>query len=201
MKIDDDLNLVIPIVKDGEEVLVYGYHTPISRQVFEANFRVIAATKAAMSSKGGYYEASAGPRIAALALRDMGKRDAVERGDVDDEGEARDGGAEALLAEIKRLTTVLVPEGGGWQMVPVDAAIRAGRIDEEDWAEAESSIVFFTCHLRMAKKADRKQMAEAVSGLIGCELTSLPCLEWSASLSKSTPAAPTVARVVSSVPI
>ncbi|MDE1854691.1 MAG: hypothetical protein KGI38_13345, partial [Thaumarchaeota archaeon] len=98
MKLNEAINLVVPV---GER---QAYHTPISREVFEANYRILAATKAALSGKGVMYQMDAGPRIAALAMRDEGKRDAEDRGSVDDAGHPRDEMTPALLAEIKRLT-------------------------------------------------------------------------------------------------
>ncbi|HGL4258435.1 TPA: hypothetical protein ACKE3D_002115 [Burkholderia dolosa] len=200
MKIDEQRRLVVPVVTDtitkkvkGKDVTenvvrVHAYHVPISREVFEANFRVLAATKAALASKGSHYLMGAGPRVSALTLKDEGLKDAAGRGSFDDEGKVIDEETPALLAEIKRLTTVLCAGPNGWDMLPVDVAIQQGKIDEEDWEEATSSLVFFTCNYSLAKKADRAKAAEAMASFLGGSTTSSPPMEFLASLPSSTPA-------------
>ncbi|MHB1644270.1 MAG: hypothetical protein ACYCS8_16750 [Acidithiobacillus sp.] len=171
MQIDASINLVIPITET-----IKAYHTPISPQVFEANYRVLSATKAALFAKGIAYAFDAGPRIATLRLKDEGLRDAQER------LEEGDGGVGALLAEIKRLTTVLVP-GNGWEMLPVINA----HIDPEDWQEAEASLVFFTCLYAMSKKTNRGKVASGAASLLGGSITPLSLSDWIASSPASTP--------------
>jgi hypothetical protein len=190
MKIDSDLNLVVNVRSDEKgNWLIYGYHTPISRQIFEANYRVLAATKSALASKGVHYQMDAGPRIAGLVLLDEAARDAREIGNVDMDGKPIIDGAIALLADIKRLTMVLVPTDAGWQSRPVDVAISAGQIDAEEWKEVESSIVFFTCHYCLAKKSERQTMARATASVLNGQSTSLSVTEYANSLTTSTKAA------------
>lgn len=203
MRIDEKRNLVIPIVTDtitqnvdGKDVTesvvrVYGYHSPISREVFEANFRVLAATKAALSSKGSHYLMGAGPRVAALTLKDEGRKDAAARGSFDGDGNVVDYDTQAFLQELKRLTTVLCAGPNGWDLLPVDVAIQQEKIDAEDWEEALASLVFFTSQYSMAKKADRQKALEAMAGFLGGSTTSSTPTEFIASLQKSTPVAPT----------
>lgn len=200
MKINEKLNLVLPVVSDDKGVVVRGYHVPISREVFEASFRILAATKASLSSKGSYFLMDSGPRIATLTLRDEGRQDAAERGDFDAKGNPGDGGAEALLLEIKRLTTIMAPTSNGWDFLPVDTAIQQGILDEDDWREAESAIVFFTAHSALAKKADRAGVTRATTSLLKASTTSLPPMEYANSLLTSTTAEATEGKAVSSVP-
>lgn len=180
----NDLKLVVPVRDD-----VYAYHVPISSEVFEANYRILAATKAQLASKGVYYQMDTGPRIAAMALRDEGKRDAEARGDFDEAGKPKDA-ATPLINELKRLTTVLGPTASGWEPLPVDTAIHNGVIDADEWQEALSAIVFFTCHYALAKKAQRSEMASAVSSVLGASITSSSITEYASSLRKSTQADP-----------
>lgn len=191
--LNESMNLVVP-VKESGDAQIYAYHTPISREVFEANFRALAATKAALASKGLYYQMDAGPRIAALTLRDEAMRDADMAGRIDKDGKPSTQAVDALLAEFRRLTTVLCPTPKGWQQLPVDVALSTGEIDEEDWAEAESAICFFTCHYAMAKKKDRNRIGLATAGVLNALTTSSTPTEYVASLSKST------ATVVSQAP-
>lgn len=217
MQLDENLNVVVPVVTervtrkekdaDGKEkevteevVKVYAFHTPISKAVFDANFRILAATKSALESKGTQYLMSAGPRIAALTLRDEGLRDAESRGNVDDNGRPKANEVEALFAEFRRLTMVLCSSPRGWDMVPVDQAIAGGVIDFEDWEEAEAALVFFTCHYSMAKKASRARIAQATVSLLRASTTPLSLSEYLDSLPRSTPAAISGAKAESSVP-
>ena len=217
MQLDENLNVVMPIVTervtrgekggDGKEqevteevVKVYAFHTPISKAVFDANFRILAATKSALESKGTQYLMSAGPRIAALTLRDEGLRDAESRGKVDDNGNPKDDEVRALFAEFRRLTMVLASGPSGWDMVPVDQAISGGLIDNEDWEEAEAALVFFTCHYSMAKKANRARIALATASLLRASTTPSSLSEYLASLPRSMPGAISGARAASSVP-
>jgi hypothetical protein len=211
MRIDEQRNLVIPVVTDtitrtveeqevSEEIVkVYAFHTPISRAIFEMNYRVLAATKSALASKGSHYLMSAGPRIAAMTLKDEGRKDAAARGSFDKEGVVVDEETPAFLAELKRLTMVLCSGPNGWDLLPVDRAIASGHLDDEDWGEALSSVVFFTSHVSMAKKADRPAAMKATASLLGASLTSSSPTEFVASLQNSTPVEP-MKKTVSSIP-
>jgi len=205
MKIDDNRNLVIPVVTervtskvDGKDVVedvvrIYAFHTVLSKAVFDANYRALASTKSAMASKGKHYLMSAGPRIAALTLRDEGLREAESRGNFDANGQVIDESTDAFFAEIKRLTTILCPGPNGWEYLPVDSAIKGGKIDEEDWQEVESAIVFFSCHVAMSRKADRQRIAQVTASLLDSSITSSTLTEFAGSLPTSTQVAPTTA--------
>lgn len=180
MQINSALNFVIPIrVAEDGEALAWAYHTPISSEIFQANYRVIAETNARIWGKGLKYAATAGARIAALTLRDVSKADAEEYG-IDDLGPS-------LLAEVKRLTIVLAPSGAGFQPLPVDLAIQRKVIEQADWDEVEAAIVFFTVGYAMSKRAARADFCELISSRIGGSITSLPPMEFAASLAISTP--------------
>lgn len=212
MHLDENLTAVFPVITeritekvDGKDVhedvvRVWAYHTPISRAVFDQNFRLLAATKSALASKGAHYLMSAGPRIAALTLKDEGSRDAESRGRFDDNGNVRDDETKAFFGELRRLTTILCPGPSGWDMLPVDAAIAQEKIDAEDWQEVESAIVFFCCHVSMAKKVDRARIAQATASLLSASTTPLPLSEYLVSLQKLTLAETSAPKAVSSVP-
>jgi hypothetical protein len=201
MQINAALNLAFPIRSDDAgNPTIWAYHTPINRVVFEASYRLIAATKAALFSKGIGYAADAGPRIAALALMDAARQDAIERGDVSADNVPNVTGALALLADIKRLTMVLAPGPQGFDLLPVDAAVSRGVIDDDDWREVEAAIVFFTCGYAMAAKAKRQQTADAVASILMGSITSLQPMEFAASLRTSTPVVSSEPAPQSSVP-
>lgn len=159
-----NLNLVIPF---GNKRI---FHTPISADVFELNYRILSATKAAIFQRGIAYAIDAGPIIATLRLRDEAAKDAKER------MEEGDGGAQALLAEIKRLTTVLMPTEAGWETVPVDKGL-----DKDEWKEVEAALVFFTSFFWMARRSQRRMIADGAASGLGGEITSEPLSQWIAS--------------------
>lgn len=192
-EITDDLKMVLPI-KEHRGVTIHAYHQPISRAVFEANYRLIAGTRSALVGKGVAYMMDSGPRIAALTLKDEGRRDATEF------GEKGNGGADSLLAEIKRLTTILAPSQHGWDVIPVDAAISQGILDEEDWADAVSALVFFTCMYAMAKKVERQRVAKTTASTLNASITSSSATEFAGSLPTLTKAAFSDPKAASSVP-
>lgn len=188
-KINSDLKLVFPIrfTEDGEPT-VWAYHTSISRDVFEANYRIIASAHAELFtpifsagdnvSRG--MEAESARHIASLALKDAASVLAAKRG-LEDKNPAG-----ALLAEIKRLTTVLCPGPSGYEILPVEIAEQKGVIDADDWREAEASIAFFTCGRWMLSRA-RQDLLRAVLALVmQGSTTSLAPLEFASSLSRST---------------
>jgi len=182
MKIDEKYRLVIPIGRDTDGSAVLNvYSTPISKEVFEANYRILSATHVAMMNSGIARAAMVAPRTARLRLMDEGRREAAEQ------GETGDSGGSALLAEIKRLTLILVHNASGWDMLPVDAAIAQGHLDAEDWQEVESSLVFFMCSFYMAPRRDRKVIAEVMAEILRGSITSSEPMEYVASSQKSTP--------------
>ena len=188
MQINSDLRLVLPLrTTETGDVLAWAYHTPISTQTYEANYRVLAATKAALLPRGMDFAAvQVGASIAALRLRDEARRDALERGDVRPDGEPNDSGAVALLADLQRLTMVAIPTPAGWENVPVSVAIQRGAIDQDEWREVESPIVFFTCIFHLTRRAQRARIAGMVASVMQGSITSLSLTEWTASLAQST---------------
>ena len=102
MHIDDNWNLVLPVT-DTVQV----FHAPITKAVFEANFRILSATKADLFGHGNQYAFLSGLNVSALTLKDIGKRQAEER------GEEGDSGAQSLLNELQRTSTILVPSDKG----------------------------------------------------------------------------------------
>lgn len=183
MQINSDLHLVLPlrIGEDGKPH-AFAYHTPISTQVFEANYRALAATKAALFAKGPRYAFEVGAQVAALHLRDEGRRDAEERLDFDEHGKPRDGGVEALLTDLRRLTMVAVAGHKGWEEVPMPVAMQRGAIDTDDARELEHALVFFTCVYYLTPRGHRAATASVVASAAKGSITSLSPTDWIASL-------------------
>jgi hypothetical protein len=177
------------------EPLIWAYHTPIGREVFESNYSAIAAANMKLFGKGQIFAQVSGPIIATLALRDAAKADAIENG-VEIDGDP----ATPVLAEIKRLTMIIAPSAQGYDTVPVDVALSRNLIDAEDWKEAESAIVFFTCGLWMSHRTLRELKRDALASALKGSVTSLDPTAFVASLQTSTKQETSAPPEPSSVP-
>jgi hypothetical protein len=186
MHIDEKLNIVVPVRSDESGVRIHAYHTPISREVYEANFRTLAATKSALQAKGNAYILTMGPQTACLMLQDEGRKDSMQRLELDAKGNPLDGGVVALREEIKRLTGIMAPQPDGWKVIPVDIALSRGVIDSEEWSEVESALVFFTAWSATVKRAERNKTIQASASLLEGSSTSLSASDFLASLPKLT---------------
>ncbi len=191
MHIDDDWKLVLPIT-DSVQV----FHSPITKAVFEANFRLLSATKADIFGHGNQYAFLSGLNVAALTLKDIGKRLSDER------GQEGDYGAQSFLGELQRCSTILAPGANGYDILPVGTALAQGTLDADDWADVENELVFFTCAACLSPRKARKAVAQAMADLLECSLTSLSCEEYARGLTISVrPAtANPAAQVISSIP-
>lgn len=188
-KIDSQLRFVLPVCTSGDDVTVWAYHIPIAVSVFEANYRILAATKAAIFGNGPRYAFEVGGSIAGLRLRDEARKDALERGDVDKDDQPSETAVNAFSQEIQRLTTVCVATESGFDNVPVTVALQRNLIDAEDWKEAESNIIFFTCVYYLTRKAEREKAVSFAALVSRGSITSLGLTEWIDSYRKSITAA------------
>ena len=169
VSIDRRLNLVIPI-EQGESTL-YAYSMPIGREVFEKYFRTFSKTFAALYAEGG---ALTGPRLAAMYLRSV----AEDAGNWEGEN-----GVEAgLMAEILRLTTVVMPDGGVWKSVQYADAKARKLLSEDDLSEVENAIVFFTLVSHMHKRSEQMAHLSIMSTYWGAQITSSNLSEFRSSL-------------------
>lgn len=177
VSIDRRLNLVVPL--DNPDGTVSHVHSkPISREVFERYFDVIARTFTEIYSGG--YTIYAGPRIAALMLRWVAQDKGVWDGPT--------GVERGLMAEIRRLTNAVVAHPqGGWVTVPYYEAVKSGQIDADDAAEVDNALVFFTVACAMHKKADLPGILEGASRLWGGLVTSSNVTEYADSLAMLRP--------------
>lgn len=188
--ITNDLKLAIPVRYVEEErvdpknkkrkiidlvPVLWAYHTPITKEVFEQNYLILTDTKDALFSKGSRYAGDNGPRIARLVLRDVA------------EAQGKEDSAEAVFGEIRRLTMILLPDGKkGFKQTPVEIAIQRKAIDPEEWEEVESALVFFTCAYMSANITGRRKVAELLASALRGSITSLSLTEFAASLRTST---------------
>ena len=141
MKIDKRLNLVTEVQTDEGTVFVHSM--PISSEVFEKYFLVISKTFAAIIGEGLSFVS--GPRVAALML----KKIATDLGVWD----GKDGVNNGLMAEIRRLSNVVMPTENGWKTYPLQDVIDKGMLDESDIAEVEGLIAFLSAPLPCLERA------------------------------------------------
>jgi hypothetical protein len=177
VRIDRRLNIVFPIERESGPIYVHA--TPISRETFERYFVPISKTFAAIYAEG--LNVIAGPRIAALML----KRIATEMGTLDGPTGVRRG----LLLEMQRLANVVLPHpsGNGWGTMPLHDAIDRELLDEDDVAEVEGVLAFFTCVSAMHTRAQLPAILAGMS-LWQAQTSSLNSTEFANSLQTSTPA-------------
>lgn len=176
MEINRKLNLVVTV--DTDHGTIYAHSTPVDRKIFEKYFRIVARVFSNLAAQGAGHLILGAPRIAMLELRQV----AQELGALDGPG-----GVEAgLVNEIHRLTNIVAPNGKGWQTMPRDDAIDAGLISDEDAAEVDNFIAFFTVQSHMAPYADLMPLMDRMGSVWGVQTTSSSCTEWASSLPTST---------------
>lgn len=180
MKINRKLNFVIPVETDAG-VTVYVHSTPVGREVFETFFDVFGRSFTQIYSGG--YGFTSGPRVAKLIMAQTATSMGRMEGSL--------GVKEALFPEMRRLTNVVLPEGGRWGVIPFEEAIRRELLNEDDLSEVENALCFFMLASAMNKKAELQSILQAVSSLWGARVESLNCTEFAASLETSTPTANT----------
>lgn len=179
MRIDRRLNLVIPVYHDDDKIY-YVHSTPISREIFEQNYRVLGYAFNGIYARG---LGIAGPRMAALELKKAGK-------DMTPEGE-RDAAAD-LLSEIRRLTVVLAPkDGGGWDQFLWGESVTKELFTDDDTAEVENAIAFFTVASWVHKKREMPGVHDVLLGNWSALTSSLAPMEYANSLRTSTAPATT----------
>ncbi|MES2048853.1 MAG: hypothetical protein V4447_10660 [Pseudomonadota bacterium] len=174
MKIDKSLNLVCPI--ETESGIIYVHSTPLRREVFEKYCLVIAKTFAVIYNEG--MNLIAGPRVAAMMLKQLAIEASVWEG--------AEGVENGLMAEIYRLSNVLVITDQGWRSIPLVEAIKQGYLSENDVSEIEGSIVFFICVSAMHKRSQQATVLNSACSLWETEVTFLSCTEYRDSLPIST---------------
>jgi len=175
MKINRKLNLVMPVDRDDGST-IWVHSTPISREVFNTYFLVVSKAFSAMYAEGLSH--IAGPRVAGHLL----KKVAVSMGVWDGPGGVQNG----LVAEIRRLTNVLVPSERGWQSMPFQDVFDKKLIDEDDLEEVDNALAFFMVVSLVHKRRDLPTVLEALT-LWGAQTSSLGCMEYMGSLPTSTP--------------
>lgn len=185
MRINERLNIVIPLYRDGDDAYAWVHSTPISREVFDSSYMLIAKTFTAIHSEG--LGEVGGPKVALNIMRDVGRQMA---------GPGGDGAAVTtpLMNEIRRLSSVIVRMRDSWETMPLHDAVIGKLLDEDDVVEVENSLAFFTCASRMYPRNQRQDFMDGAARLWGAQMLSLNSTEFRVSLQTPTEIESTGAR-------
>jgi hypothetical protein len=165
------LNLVLSVETENGQIHVHS--SPIGREVFEDNFLVISRAFTAVYTNG--LGPVTGPRVAALLLKDEAKKLGVwERTQ------------QSLMAEIYRLTNVIAAGDNGWQSFPFMVAKQRGILNDDEAAEVENCLVYFTCASSIHLRAELAVAMEGLSTLWGAQTTLSNVTAFMSSLQTST---------------
>ena len=186
IKLDKRLNLVVPV--DQGDKVVYVHSMPIRREVFERYFLVIARTFSTIVQLG--LGEVAGPRVAALTLRKVAQEHGAWEGE--------DGVERGLVAEIRRLTSVLTPTAEGWLPLPYQEVVDKRLMSEDDLAEVDNALAFFTVYSAMHRRATLLETLDGAARMWGALVTSSSATEYAASLRTSSGAESTGATATAS---
>src|SRR5262245_6595076 len=167
LKLNRKLNIVLTV--DTDDGPIHVHSTPIGREVFEDNFLVISRAFTAVYTNG--LGPVTGPRVAALLLRQEAKTMGIWEKT-----------QQSLMAEIYRLTNVVVPSENGWESIPFDVAKKRGVLTEDAAAEVENCIVYFTCASSIHLKAEMLVATEGLNTLWGAQTISSNVTEFMRSL-------------------
>jgi len=170
VKIDRNLNLVMQ-VQTEKNGLVYIHSSSISRSVFEQFYLELGKVfSQCFDSVNQAHLALSAPQLAYPALKSI----AQKAGNWDGAGGVKFG----LVNEIIRLTNVAVSTEQGWETIPFDIAVKKEVLNEDEEAEALSSLIFFTAISKVAPKDLKSSFLEMAGALRNWELTYLDCTEY-----------------------
>ena len=174
MRIDKRLNLVIPI--ERETGPIYVHSMPVSVEVFDRYYLPIARTYADISRSGvGVISA---PRIAAKMLKTV----AVDMGVWDGE----EGVEAGLMAEMRRLSNVMMLGPGGWKSTMLDTALKQGALSDEEVSDVENMLTFFMVSCAMERGQELQAVLAFVCKAWRVQTTLSNATEFRASLTISS---------------
>jgi len=170
LKIDRNLSLVMQ-VQTEKNGLVHIHSTSISRSVFEQFYLELGKVfSQCFDSINQAHLALSAPQLAYPALKSI----AQKAGNWDGAGGVKFG----LVNEIIRLTNVAVSTESGWETIPFDTAVKKEILNEDEEAEALSSLIFFTAISKVAPKDLKNSFLEMAGALRNWELTFSDCTEY-----------------------
>lgn len=171
-KLDRKLNITATI--DAANGPFHIHSMPVNRRVFEDNFELLAAVHARLNQPG--MTARTSPAVARMALLKAAK-------EMDLQAEAQ-----IVIAEIRRLTHVCYSSATGiYQFMPVASAIADKIIDEDDLADIDSYLIFFTLVSWIEPKMKQKMYMEILCHYFELATTQLSISDFASSLQMLTP--------------
>lgn len=183
MRIDRNLNIVMPI-QTANSGKVFVHSASVSRSIFEQFYLELGKVfSQCFDSINQAHLALSAPQLAYPALKSI----ATAQGNWDGAGGVKFG----LVNEIIRLTNVMISGENGWELIPLDTAVKREMLDEDDEAEILSALVFFTAISKVAPKDLKSSFLEMAGSLRGWELTSLDSTEYKNGLPILTKKEPT----------
>jgi len=191
MRINEKLNLVVPV--DTATGKIYVHSVPLQLEAFERYYQLIWNTFSRIIVTENETAGTIGAvRVAAMMLKTVANSMNAWEGPM--------GGAE-LMAELRRLSNVIVPGDNGWQTMPLEDAVRTGLLDPLDKSEVENAIVFFIVSSAMHRREMLRRVLQGMETLWDAQITSSNSTEFIASLPKLNEAENTGAKTpASSVP-
>lgn len=176
MRIDRELNLIVPIERD-DGVILFAHSAPISEETFLAYHRPLNMTYAQMDADHLLH--SGGMRNADLMLKEVSERIGVWQ----DNPQTRVMGVErGLLGEIRRLTNVFAPTGAKWEPVPLDECVNRDVLSAREAREVVAAATFFCCASRNFPRQNLREFLQLCSGRIGALVSYSTCTAFQSSL-------------------
>jgi hypothetical protein len=171
--INKKLNLVLPIEDDNKKI--WFYSTPISREVFEANYLLLVKTLSNLYFNG--IGPGMAPRIAGYTLRDIAKE---MNSTVDI--------SQSFVNEIYRLTFVFMidPVTNKWKTFPYLEVKNKKMVDEDVLMEVENALIYFTVASAIHLKSELPIIMTGLNQIWGAETTSLDPMAYCNSLTTLT---------------
>ena len=190
ISINRSLNIVIPISGSGGQI--YAYSIPVSKHVFDQYTLVLAKVRSMFDTEKIWPVA---PKVALSLLRDIARTTLRlgARSPSENYWDGPLGVEQGLLNEIRRLTTVVLPNGAGWETVPLANA----RLDPDDLETVESILVFFTCVSATTPLLthEMREFLGSIADGLSLQLTSSTPTDFANSLPTSTATANSGATV------
>jgi hypothetical protein len=187
IRINKKLNLVLPVDLD-ETRKAYVHSMPLSREAFEANYLVLSKTFTAIYGEG--LGPVLGPRVAMLMMKEQAENLGASHAAPERRAEAKAAAWEytqtSLINEIYRLTSVVLPGAGGWDIIPYTEALKRDLFDDEQVSEVENAIVYFTVASALHRKNELPMAFDGLKSMWNAQTTLSNVTAFKNSLQTST---------------
>jgi len=156
------LNFVIPLERGG-----YVHAEPVDRSVYEEFFMLFGQVYSSVYAQG--LGTLAGPKVAGLMLKRLAKISAIN--------------IDPLRRDMLHKCRAYLPDDKeGYKEYMIENAVKEGVMDDEDMAQVEGFLAFFTALSFLASVKERTALLAQTNGLHGTVSTSLNSTEYTTSL-------------------